>query len=144
MVTALLFLFITLLWLGVSGSACYGDWKLQDSYKGTNFFNQFNFITNDVNGYVNYVSESEAQKLNMIEATDDWIRMSVDNKSIPSDTATGRNTLRLTSKKRYNSGLFIIHATHMPQGCATHPAFWTDGRSFSYLVINVCFIFISI
>ena len=128
--SALLALLLTSnLFIKSSSTACYGDWTLKDQYKGTNFFDQFEFITNDVNGYVNYVSESQAKQLNMIQTTNNWIRMGVDNTSIPSNTATGRNTLRLQSKKRYESGLFVIHTTHMPQGCATHPAYWTDGTN---------------
>ena len=35
-----------------------------------------------------------------------------------------RKMIRMTSKKKYNSGLFIISADHMPEGNGVWPAFW--------------------
>ena len=35
-----------------------------------------------------------------------------------------RNMVRLVSKKKYNSGLFVISADHMPEGLGVWPSFW--------------------
>lgn len=39
-------------------------------------------------------------------------------------TSTGRNSVRVTSKTQYNSGLFIFDVKHTPHGCGTWPALW--------------------
>lgn len=43
------------------------------------------------------------------------------------ETPQGRPSIRLTSKKSYNSGLVILDVEHMPVGCGTWPAFWMVG-----------------
>jgi len=42
-------------------------------------------------------------------------------------TGRGRNSVRLTSKRNFNSGLFIMDSTNMPTGCGTWPAWWLVG-----------------
>ena len=40
----------------------------------------------------------------------------------------GRNSIRISSKKSYNHGLFVLDLAHMPAGaCGTWPAFWLLG-----------------
>ncbi|KAK7733027.1 hypothetical protein SLS53_008356 [Cytospora paraplurivora] len=39
-------------------------------------------------------------------------------------TATSRNSVRVTSKNQYDSGLFIFDVKHTPYGCGTWPALW--------------------
>lgn len=48
----------------------------------------------------------------------------VDNSTVP-NAETGRFSVRITSKKQYNTGLFIFDVIHSPLGCATWPALWT-------------------
>jgi hypothetical protein len=36
-------------------------------------------------------------------------------------------SVRITSQKSYNGGLFVIDASNMPVGCSTWPSFWTVG-----------------
>lgn len=43
--------------------------------------------------------------------------------SIP-DASTGRFSVRLHSKKQYETGLFVFDVQHTPYGCATWPALW--------------------
>ena len=43
-------------------------------------------------------------------------------------TVTGnRQSIRLESQFTYTGGLIIIDAVHMPTGCGTWPAFWSNG-----------------
>ncbi|KAI0735188.1 concanavalin A-like lectin/glucanase domain-containing protein [Earliella scabrosa] len=38
-----------------------------------------------------------------------------------------RNSVRISSRKQYNTGLFILDLDHIPWGCAVWPAWWTLG-----------------
>lgn len=62
-----------------------------------------------------------------LDAATGQVRMSVSgiaNKTV----ATGpRDSIRLTSKATFQSGLFIVDLAHMPTGCGTWPAFWLVG-----------------
>lgn len=42
-------------------------------------------------------------------------------------TPNGRPSVRISSNKTYNSGLFILDVKHMPFGCGTWPAYWLVG-----------------
>jgi hypothetical protein len=53
------------------------------------------------------------------------VRLGVDSKNVAS--GRGRDSVRVESNKQYNSGLFILDASHMPEGCGTWPAFWMYG-----------------
>jgi hypothetical protein len=39
-----------------------------------------------------------------------------------------RKSIRIQSKNNYTGGLVIMDAVHMPAGCGTWPAFWSNGR----------------
>ena len=38
-----------------------------------------------------------------------------------------RKSIRITSQFAYTGGLVVLDAVHMPTGCGTWPAFWSDG-----------------
>lgn len=44
--------------------------------------------------------------------------------STTSTSSTGRNSVRVTSKTQYSSGLFVFDVKHTPHGCGTWPALW--------------------
>ena len=44
---------------------------------------------------------------------------------------TPYDSIRLEGLKRYNRGLFILDIRHMPEGCATWPAFWLTGTFYT-------------
>jgi hypothetical protein len=41
--------------------------------------------------------------------------------------ASVRKSIRITTQKSFTGGLVIMDAVHMPTGCATWPAFWSNG-----------------
>ncbi|EXJ88600.1 endo-1,3(4)-beta-glucanase [Capronia coronata CBS 617.96] len=101
---------------------------LEDDYTTDEFFSMFNFFTDadPTNGYVTYVDENTAQNGGMISTTNGSIYMGVDYTNVA--TGSGRNSVRLTSKKSYTHGLIVLDLSHMPGGvCGTWPAFWTVG-----------------
>ena len=38
---------------------------------------------------------------------------------------TGRDSIRILSSRAYTDSVAILDLQHMPQGCATWPAFWS-------------------
>ncbi|KAK5993529.1 putative endo-1,3(4)-beta-glucanase [Cladobotryum mycophilum] len=107
-------------------------YSLKDDYTGNNyanFFNNFDFWTagDPTNGYVDYVSQSDAWKYGLI-GNGGNIYLGVDHVNVAS--GRGRRSVRLTSNKAYNPGtLFVADIAYMPQTCGTWPAFWTTAAT---------------
>lgn len=74
-------------------------------------------------GFVDYVDQATAQSLNLTYADNSSAVLRVDS-STSGTAATGRKSVRVTSKTQYNKGLFIFDVKHSPYGCATWPAVW--------------------
>ena len=51
--------------------------------------------------------------------------MAADDYSVVQPWARGRNSIRIRSKAAYADSLIVLDLTHMPEGCATWPAFWS-------------------
>jgi hypothetical protein len=58
----------------------------------------------------------------LIQSTDSSVSIRVDNKT--RYAPRGRKSVRLESKKGYDTGLFIFDIIHTPYGCGTWPALW--------------------
>jgi hypothetical protein len=58
----------------------------------------------------------------LIQSTDSSVSIRVDNKT--RYAPRGRKSVRLESKKDYDTGLFIFDIIHTPYGCGTWPALW--------------------
>jgi beta-glucanase (GH16 family) len=87
------------------------------------------YTENDpTNGYVNYVSQSEASSANLVKTNSSYFTMSVDS-TTASATGRGRNSVRLVSKDSFADGVYVLDVDHIPVGCGTWPAFWTTTRS---------------
>lgn len=119
---------ITLASLSLLVPTTLAAYALQDDYAGSAFAGMFDFFTDNdpTNGYVNYISQSEAQNSGLYQIQNGAVYMGVDSTNTAS--GRGRNSIRISSKKSYNHGLFIIDLAHMPAGaCGTWPAFWLLG-----------------
>lgn len=125
---------------GVEGSkaAAYPNYyalsyKLADTYADTDFFDNFNYFTgyDPASGFVHYVpaETADSAQFNLTYATQNSAVVRVDTSSGVYDTNTGRYSVRLTSKKQYNDGLFIFDVAHAPYGCSTWPAVWLSDPS---------------
>jgi len=106
---------------------CEGAYKLQTNYSGNTFFNGWNFFTADdpTHGYVNYLSQAQAQSAGIISTAPGKVIIASDSKNVAS--GRGRNSVRITSNQACNAGLFILDLSHMPTGCGTWPAWWLVG-----------------
>ena len=105
---------------GTTGWAAY---TLQDDYfAGGDFFQEFSFWdgSDPTHGFVQY-----ARHDNLLESSPNNAKMWVSNAT---DAPNGRESIRITSNKSYQSGLVILDVEHMPGSvCGTWPAFWMVG-----------------
>jgi len=106
------------------GSCAY---RQVDDWSGNNFFNGWNFFTggDPTHGYVHYVSQGDAKSLNYTFVSGNVVYIKSDDTKVA--TAPGRGSVRISTNKAYNNGLFIIDLKHMPSGCGNWPAIWTVG-----------------
>jgi hypothetical protein len=116
----------TLLFVASYLVACATSYTLVDKFYGTTFFNNFDFFTaaDPTHGYVTFVNQSVAQSGGLISASSNTapVYMGADHTHVAS--GSGRQSVRITSKKAYNGALVLLDLTHMPTGCGTWPAFW--------------------
>ena len=107
------------------------SYTLQDTYHGTDFFDNFDYFTgyDPSQGFVHYVPAETANsaQYNLTYASSTSAVMRVD--TTETNASTGRFSVRITSKKQYNDGLFVFNVTNSPYGCSTWPALWLSDQS---------------
>jgi len=104
-----------------------GAYKLQSNFSGTTFFNGWDFFSagDPTHGYVNFLTQAQAQSEGLISATASKVIMAADSKKVGS--GRGRDSIRITSKQAWTTGLFVLDLVNMPTGCGTWPAWWLVG-----------------
>ena len=105
----------------ISGFANAAYTVLQESYTPSNFFSKFDFFTGQdpTHGFVRYLDQTEANFAGLIRSHKD-IYIGVDYTNV---APSGRSSVRLESKARFQRGLFLLDVSHMPGGiCGTWPA----------------------
>jgi hypothetical protein len=103
-------------------------YTLEDDYNASNFFDEFTFFTaaDPTNGYVVYESAAVANSTGLAGISNGAVYMGVDYTTV--NPSGGRPSVRVSSNKAYNHGLFIADLAHMPgSDCGVWPAFWTVG-----------------
>lgn len=103
-------------------------YEVQDLYQGQDFFNDWVFYTGSdpTGGNVIYQNKTAAQAQGLAYVSGSTTVLAVDStSSVPA--GGDRNSVRITSQKSYNGGLFVMDAAQMPVGCSTWPSFWTVG-----------------
>ncbi|KAI9510995.1 2 beta-glucan [Russula earlei] len=112
--------------------ALAGQYSLEDTYQGANFFSMFQFAagSDPTHGRVNYVPEDVALggSLALVSGSGDVI-IRVDNTTFLSASGPGRNSVRIESNKLYDTHVSVFDIVHMPQGCGTWPAIWENGAN---------------
>ncbi|KIY48188.1 hypothetical protein FISHEDRAFT_8371, partial [Fistulina hepatica ATCC 64428] len=104
-------------------------YTLTDWYDGTNIFDEFDFYssTDPTHGYVDYQTKEDAMSLGLAYSTSSGAAViKLDNTTTLSSGAY-RNSVRISSSKTWNSGLFVADLSEMPWGCSLWPAYWTLG-----------------
>ncbi|KAI0028272.1 concanavalin A-like lectin/glucanase domain-containing protein, partial [Vararia minispora EC-137] len=108
-------------------STATSNFKVAQSYTGSDFWNKWDFFTSSdpTGGTVTYVDSSTAQSEGLVSVTSNGSAiLKVDTTGV---VTGGRKSVRITTQYTFNGGLVILDATHMPTGCGTWPAFWTNG-----------------
>ncbi|CEL57634.1 putative glycosidase C21B10,07 OS=Schizosaccharomyces pombe (strain 972 / ATCC 24843) GN=SPBC21B10.07 PE=3 SV=1 [Rhizoctonia solani AG-1 IB] len=110
-----------------SAPAPSSTWTLQTRMEGSTFFDGWEFwaYPDPTNGAVDYqnLDGSSAAGLHEINSDGNAI-MRVETTQ---QVSGNRKSVRLHSHTTYNGGLVILDAVHMPYGCGTWPAFWSNG-----------------
>ncbi|KAI0719122.1 concanavalin A-like lectin/glucanase domain-containing protein [Cerioporus squamosus] len=111
-----------------SSSSSSSPWKVKQQWQGNSFFDGWNFINSAdtwTHGIAQYVDQPTAQSANLIDIN------SAGNAIMRVETTPtvsgNRQSIRLESQFTYTGGLIVIDAVHMPTGCGTWPAFWSNG-----------------
>jgi len=102
-------------------------WKLANSYQGDNFYDGWDFFTSPdpTHGIVDFVDQNTAQSNGLLEVNAQGNAvMRVET----TQTVSGnRQSVRITTQSQFNGGLVIMDSVHMPTGCGTWSAFWSNG-----------------
>ncbi|GLB36525.1 putative glycoside hydrolase family 16 protein [Lyophyllum shimeji] len=108
-------------------------WKLIETHQGTNFYDGWTFFIGPdtpTQGIVEYVDEGTARANGLLEVN------SAGNAIMRVETTPNvpdlRKSIRITTNTQFNGGLVVMDAVHMPTGCGTWPAFWTNGPNWPH------------
>ncbi|ORY83497.1 concanavalin A-like lectin/glucanase domain-containing protein [Leucosporidium creatinivorum] len=113
--------------LSLCSLASAKTWVLSERLAGADLIQAFNFEVGagtDNGGIADYGSlqTSRRRGLLAVSATTGWTMLKT---STGAATPEGnRESIRMSSKKRYSGGLFVFDVTHMPTGCGVWPALW--------------------
>ncbi|GAA5861817.1 hypothetical protein JCM3774_001312 [Rhodotorula dairenensis] len=112
-----------------SGDHNTGPYKLVRTYQGEKFFDGWNFWDkpDPTHGQVAYLDQEAAKAAGLISASSKSAVMRIDNSS---KLAPGQNrkSVRIHSREPVKLGSIVIaDILRMPFGCATWPAYWTNG-----------------
>ncbi|KAI0006307.1 concanavalin A-like lectin/glucanase [Xylariaceae sp. FL0662B] len=126
--------------LAYIGGALAKQWKLQETFDKTNFFDNFNFESggDGTLGHVNYTTREQATSLGLIGIDGDDVVLRPDYKNIapvsphywnnPKTNGIGRHSVRISSKQTYEHALFIARFSKLPTPtCGVRPEFYTYG-----------------
>ncbi|CDO70917.1 Glycoside Hydrolase Family 16 protein [Trametes cinnabarina] len=111
-----------------SSSASSSPWKVAQSYQGSSFFDGWDFQDSPdttTHGVALYIDRDSAQAANLIEIND--AGNAVMRVETTPTVSQYRKSIRITTQYSYTGGLIVLDAVHMPTGCGTWPAFWSNG-----------------
>lgn len=110
-----------------SASLAPSVWKIQKQHMGDTFFDDWVFFVgaDPTHGVVQYLDQPTALSSNLTSINGDGHAIMKVNTT---QTISGnRPSVRITTNYQFTGGLLVLDAVHAPTGCATWPAFWTNG-----------------
>lgn len=98
-------------------------------YEKEDFFNKWDFFSNDdpTHGLVNYLNKQDATSKKLAYVQDDGTTVLAVDNTTRLNSGEKRNSVRISSQKKFDGGLFIADFWAMPHGCSVWPAYWTVG-----------------
>lgn len=102
------------------------QYVLTEEFTKTNFFEEFSFfdLPDPTKGVQRYIPAIEANRESLAGFAHDGVYLGVDWRNVGPD----RMSVRLTSDKAWDKGLFVADIAHMPtSSCGVWPAFWLFG-----------------
>ncbi|PBP27112.1 leucine carboxyl methyltransferase [Diplocarpon rosae] len=113
-------LFSLSIWLQVPSALAIvsSKYQLDTDYSGASFFDGFEFWTepDPTHGYVSYQSHASSLSKGLISSNgqNGSQYMGVDHTTVLSTAGSGRDSVRISSKKLFTHGLFVADIEHMP------------------------------
>ncbi|OCH91522.1 glycoside hydrolase family 16 protein [Obba rivulosa] len=101
-------------------------YQLTDHYQGQTFFDGWDFFNqaDPTSGLVNFLDQPSAAQAGLAYVQSDNTTVLAVDDTTQLSVGQNRNSVRITSKKSWNNGLFIADFFAMPHGCSVWPAFW--------------------
>jgi hypothetical protein len=105
------------------------DFQLLDLYQGQNFFDgwQFDSFPDPTHGLVNFLGQGDAFNQGLAYVQEDNTTVLAVDDFTDINVGDNRNSVRISTTKTYNGGLFIADFFAMPHGCSVWPAWWSVG-----------------
>ncbi|KAG9004819.1 hypothetical protein FRB90_010703 [Tulasnella sp. 427] len=106
-------------------------YTLHEKFAGESFLDGFEHedFKDPTHGRVNYVDECTALEKNLTYVNKNTLIMRADSTTVLDPKGPGRDSVRITSKKQYGYSVMVLDVRHMPEGCGTWPAFWTNSNN---------------
>ncbi|EMD39259.1 glycoside hydrolase family 16 protein [Gelatoporia subvermispora B] len=101
-------------------------YQLTDHFQGQSFFDDWEFFNqaDPTGGYVNFLDQQAASQAGLAYVQSDNTTVLAVDDTTQLSVGQNRNSVRISSKKSWNGGLFIADFFAMPHGCSVWPAFW--------------------
>ncbi|KAL1407922.1 hypothetical protein Q8F55_004717 [Vanrija albida] len=107
-------------------------WWLSKNHQGNSFYDDWWWWDDNdpTQGTVDYRPLWEGKQLGLTWVTDsNQFGMRVESSYMVGEDERGRKSIRIQSNSAYGKGsMFVLDLEHMPQGCGTWPAYWSNGQ----------------
>lgn len=112
-------------------SVIAATYSLTDNIVGGNFYDAFTWqaISDPTNGRVKYVDQGTSRSQNLTYSSGNTFVLRTDYKTYLGSGGSGRQSVRIQTKKSYTTHVAVFDVRHMPQGCGTWPAIWETATS---------------
>jgi len=117
--------FVLRLWLLLVPVLALGEMEWIDTIHPGNWLDKLKFQTgysDEPNEFVHYVNYSNAVLKNLVRSDSDSFLVRVDDRSVLTNRANGRDSVSVRSQQSYGPGVMILDIDHIPElGCGARP-----------------------